>query len=165
MVIHEVDVPGVGKQYEVATNGGTRFVVIVHHDGRREIYRREGADADAEKLFDLDAATAREAASVLQGAEFQSLDLDDVAVPLGDAIMEWVEIPADSAIAGETLADAGIRAETGATVAAVQRGAETFANPGADTVLEPGDILVAIGSRAEQKALQSLVATDAGETA
>ncbi|MBP1954047.1 TrkA domain protein [Halarchaeum rubridurum] len=162
MVIHEVDVPGVGKQYEVPAGGETRFVVIVHHDGRREVYRREGPDADAEKLFDLDAAAAREAASVLQAADFQPLDLDDVDVPLGDAIMEWVEVPADSPVAGETLSDAGIRAETGATVAAVQRGAETLANPGADTVLEPGDILVAIGSRDEQKALQSLVAAGEG---
>lgn len=163
MVIYEADVPGVGKRYEVETGDEERLVVIVHHDGKREIFRREHPDADAEKLFDLSSQESRHVANVLQGADFQPLDLDDVDVPLGDAIMEWVGVPDDSPIAGQTIGAAQLRQKTGATVAAIQRDDETIGSPKPDTVLTPGDILVAIGSRAEQKALKSLLETGSAE--
>lgn len=157
MVIYEADVPGVGKRFEVETDDEERLVVIVHHDGKREIYRRPHPDADAEKLFDLSSQESLEVANVLQGADFQPLDLDDVDVPLGDAIIEWVEVPADSPVAGETIGAAELRQKTGATVAAIQRDDTTLGSPSPETVLEPGDILVVIGSRTEQKALNSLL--------
>ncbi len=159
MVIYEADVPGVGKRFEVETGGDERLVVIVHHDGKRELFRREGEDADAEKLFDLSSSQAQEVATVLEGADFQPLDLDDADIPLGEAIMEWVEVPDDSPIAGETLETARVGERTGATVAAIQREGETVANPGAADVITPGDILVVIGSRTEQGAFESLLET------
>lgn len=157
MVIYEADVPGVGKRYEVETGGGERVVVIVHHDGKREVFRRDDPDADAEKLFEFTAEQARKVATTLEGTDFQPLDLADVDVPLGGAVIEWTEVPADSPIAGATFADANIGQQTGVTVAAIQRGDETIGNPGADTTVEAGDIFVAIGSRVEQNALESLL--------
>lgn len=163
MVIYEADVPGVGKRFDVEVGDDERLVVIVHHDGKREMFRRDHPDADAEKLFDLTSGEARQVANVLQGAEFQPLDLDDADVPLGDAIMEWVEVPEDSPVTGETIADAQLREQTGATVAAIQRDDETIGSPEPDTVLDAGDILVVIGSRAEQQALDSLLETGSTE--
>jgi TrkA domain protein len=159
MVIYETEVPGVGKRFEVETGGGERLVVIVHHDGKREIYRRPDPDADAEKLFDLSSSQAREIVTVLEGADFQPLDLDDADIPLGESIMEWIEVPGDSPLAGETLAEAEIGKRTGVTIAAIQRDDETIASPGADSVLSQGDILVIIGSRSDQQAFQSLLET------
>ena len=159
MVIYETEVPGVGKRFEVETGGGERLVVIVHHDGKREIYRRGDPDADAEKLFDLSSSQAGEIATVLEGADFQPLDLDDADIPLGEAIMEWVEVPENSPLAGDTLAEAQIGKRTGVTIAAIQRDDETIASPGADSVISPGDILVIIGSRSDQQAFQSLLET------
>ncbi|QIO24190.1 cation:proton antiporter regulatory subunit [Haloarcula sp. JP-L23] len=159
MVIYEAEVPGVGKRYEIETGNDERLVVIVHHDGKRQIFRRDGPDADAEKLFDLSSKQAREAATVLEGADFQPLDLETADVPLGDAIMEWVEVPEESPIAGQTLRDAQVGERTGATVAAIQRDDETLASPNAEAAITPGDILVVIGSRTEQQAFQSLLET------
>lgn len=159
MVIYEAGVPGVGKRYEVETNNTERFVVVVHHDGKREIFRREHPDADAEKLFEFTSGVSREIVTALQGADFQPLDLDDVDIPLGSAIMEWIEVPEDSPLTGETIEAAQLRQKTGATVAAIQRDEDTLASPSADTSIEPGDILVVIGSRAEQKAFKSLIET------
>ncbi|WP_254544632.1 cation:proton antiporter regulatory subunit [Halomarina pelagica] len=164
MVIYEADVPGVGKRYEVETGDTERFVVIVHHDGKREIFRRDHPDADAEKLFEFPAGVSREIVTALQGVDFQPLDLDDVDMPLGNAIMEWVEIPDDSPLAGETIQAAQLRQKTGATVAAIQREDDTLASPKADTVLQPGDILVVIGTRPEQKSFESLIKTGSTET-
>jgi TrkA domain protein len=164
MVIYEADVPGVGKRYEVETDDTERCVVIVHHDGKRELFRREHPDADAEKLFELTSEASQEIVTALQGADFQPLDLDAVDMPLGSAIMEWVEVPDDSPLVGDTIEAAQLRQQTGATVAAIQRDEETLASPSAETVLEPGDILVVIGSRAEQKAFQSLIETGTADT-
>lgn len=159
MVIYEAEVPGVGKRFEVEIGSDERFVVIVHHDGKREIFRREDPEADAEKLFDLSSKQAREIATVLEGADFQPLDLDDADIPLGKAIMEWVEVPEDSPLSGQTLAGAQIGERTGVTIAAIQRDDDTLASPGAESVISSGDILVIIGSRSDQQAFQSLLET------
>ncbi len=159
MVIYEADVPGVGKRYEVETGSGERAVVIVHHDGKRELFRRSSPDADAEKLFEFGAEEARQVATSLEGTDFQPLDLEDIDVPLGGAVIEWTEIPEGSPVAGEAMGEAHLGKQTGVTVAAIQRGDETFGNPGAETTLEAGDILVSIGSRAEQDALDELLET------
>ena len=159
MVIYEADVPGVGKRFEIDTGDHERLVVIVHHDGKRELFRRPAPDADAEKLFDLSSSQARDVMTALGGADFQPLDLADADIPLGEAIMEWVEVPDDSPLRGQTLEDAAIGQKTGVTIAAIQRGQETLASPGARDEIASGDILVVIGTRQEQQALQSLLAT------
>jgi len=163
MTIYEADVPGVGKRFEVEAGDDERFVVIVHHDGKREIFRRDGPDADAEKLFDLSSSQANEAATVLEGADFQPLDLDDADIPLGEAIMEWVEVPDDSPLAGQSLQDASIGERTGVTIAAIQRGDETLASPGGEDAFDVGDILVVIGTRTDQQAFRSLLETGSVE--
>jgi TrkA domain protein len=164
MTIYEADVPGVGKRFEVETGGDERFVVIVHHDGKREIFRRDGADADAEKLFDLSSSQASEVATVLEGADFQPLDLDDADLPLGEAILEWVEVTEDSPLTGQSLRDARVGERTGVTIAAIQREGETLASPGGDDELAAGDILVVIGTRTDQQAFQSLLEAGSVET-
>ncbi|WP_435067531.1 cation:proton antiporter regulatory subunit [Haloplanus sp. C73] len=164
MVIYEAEVPGVGKRFEVETGDDERVVVIVHHDGKREIFRREGADADAEKLFDLSSSQAREIATVLEGADFQPLDLDDADIPLGEAIIEWMELPAESPLVGQSLQEARIGEKAGVTIAAIQRDGETIGSPGADEVLAAGDILVVIGGHADQSAFQTMLETGSVET-
>lgn len=161
MVIYETDVPGVGKRFEVEIGDEERFVVVIHHDGKRELFRREDPDADAEKLFDLTSKQANRVATALEGADFQPLDIDAADIPLGGAIMEWVEVPEDSPLVGNTLQAAEIGERTGATIAAIQRGDETIGSPRAGTTLHGGDILVALGSREQQQALQTLL--EAGE--
>jgi len=157
MTVYESEIPGVGHKFELELVGGERLVVVVHHDGRRELFRRPGPEADSEKLVDLPAAAARELGTILQGAAFQTVDVADLEVPLGEAIIEWVEVPDGSPLAGRTLGEAGVRRATGAAILAVQRGDETLPNPDPAERLAPGDVLVALGTRAAQAALEALV--------
>ncbi|GGL27582.1 potassium transporter TrkA [Halarchaeum grantii] len=152
MSIFETDIPGVGRRFEMELTGGTRLVTVVHHDGRCELFRRDGEDADGEKILDLSGDQANKLGSILEGAYFESVDVDELTVPLGDAILEWVEVTPDSPLAEEALADTDIRAETGVSVIAVQRDDETIPNPGPDFVIEPGDLLVTVGTREEHAA-------------
>jgi TrkA domain protein len=150
MTVYETDVPGVGKKFEVDVGNGARAVVLLHHDGRVEVFRRPSEDADSEKVFELTSQQANYLGSILEGAYFESVDMDRLSVPLGDAIIEWVDITEASAVAGQTLAEADLRAVSGVSVIAVQRGADTVPNPEPDFRVEAGDILVTLGTREQQ---------------
>ena len=152
MTVYESDLPGVGRKYELETEDG-RLIVIIHHDGIREVYRRPEPEADAEKLLDLSVGNARQLAAVLQGTDFETVDVHALSAPLGEAIIEWRDVTADSPFVGQTLGEAHIRRETGVSVIAIQRGDETHPNPAADFTIEAGDILVTLGTREEQAAL------------
>lgn len=123
--MYETDVPGVGRKFELDVGRGARAVVLLHHDGRVELFRRPSPDADSQKLFDLDPTQANRLGSILEGAYFETVDTEQLEVPLGGGIIEWVEVDADSPVAGHSLAEADLRAETGGSVIAVQRGDET----------------------------------------
>ncbi|AXG10990.1 cation:proton antiporter regulatory subunit [Haloplanus rubicundus] len=157
MRVYESEVPGVGRKFELELTGGKSAVVVVHHDGRCELFRRDGPDADGEKILDLKGEQANRLGSILEGAYFESVDVDSLSVPLGDAIIEWIEVVDDSPVAGTTLGESRIRTETGTSIIAIQRGEETISNPPPETGLEPGDLLVAVGTREEQAELDALV--------
>ena len=55
-------------------------------------------------------------------------------------------------MAGQTLAESDLRNVSGVSVLAVQRGEETIPNPEADRRIEPGDVLVTLGTREQQAA-------------
>jgi TrkA domain protein len=160
MRVYETDIPGVGRKFEFELGGDRHVVVVVHHDGRCELYRRDGEDADSEKLLDLTGEQANNLGSILEGAYFESVNVDELTVPLGDAIIEWVEVTEDSPVAAKTLAETDLRNETGASIIAIQRGDETLSNPDPSLELEVGDLLVSVGTREEQNSLLDAVETD-----
>ena len=157
MSVYETDIPGVGRKFELELTGDARLVAVVHHDGRCELFHRADDDADGQKILDLTNDQANKLGSILEGAYFESVVVASLTVPLGDAIIEWVDIAADSPVAGSTLREANLRTATGVSVIAVQRGDETVPNPAPDFEIEAGDILVSIGSREEQAALVDVV--------
>lgn len=159
MTIYETEVPGVGHKFEIELDDAERLIVLIHHDGKREIYLRPGENQDSQKLFGLTGKRARQLGSILEGAYFQPVEMDDIQVPLGESIIEWVEIGDDSSVIGQTLREANIREQTNVTVIAVQRDDRTIANPKPDTTIEVDDILVTLGTREEQQAFSSLLET------
>jgi len=70
----------------------------------------------------------------------------------------WVTLDDACPVLGMTLADAGIREQTGASVVAVWRGQQVIANPEADTVLRAGDMLGVLGEKAHIEAACRLLA-------
>ena len=160
MTVYETDVPGVGHKFELELEGDERLVVLLHHDGKREVYLRPGPDQDSQRLFGLSGKQARQLGSILEGAYFQPVEMNETRVPLGEAIIEWVDLEAESALVGTSLRAANLRGRTGVSVIAIQRGEETLSNPEPETVLQSGDILVVIGQRAEQEALAELLGGD-----
>jgi TrkA domain protein len=157
MTVYEAEVPGVGHKFELELDEEERLVVIVHYDGRRDLYRRPAPNADSVELASLTGRQARQLGSILEGAYFQPVEMDDLGVPLGDSIIEWLTVEGDSPVAGESLAECDIRERTGASVIALQRDEQTMPNPEPDLEIESGDVIVAIGTREQHQALAEFV--------
>ena len=158
MTVYESDLPGVGKKHEIDLDDGSRLVVVTHNTGKREVFRRPDPDADSEKLFEMPDQLARQVGTILEGAYFQPVRSQSIETLLGgDTLIEWVEVPEDSDLAGKTLGDTDLRQETGANVILVQRGDTTITNPGGDTEIRAGDTLLAVGPRDACRTFQSLV--------
>ena len=160
MTVYETDVPGVGHKFELEIGGGERIVVLIHHDGKREIYRRPDPESDSQKLFTLNGDQANKFGSILEGAYFEPVEMDETQVPLGESLIEWVDVEAESPLVGRSLREADIRGKTGVSIVAIQRGDTTIPNPDPGTVVERDDIFVTLGTRAELQTLEEIVAED-----
>ncbi|MFC6827071.1 cation:proton antiporter regulatory subunit [Halopelagius fulvigenes] len=158
MTVYESDLPGVGKKHEVDLDDGGRLVIVTHNTGRREVFLRPDPDSDSEKLFELSDQLARQVGTLLEGAYFQPVQMQEIETRLGDGtVLNWVEVGADSPVAGKTLAESDFRNETGASVIAVERDEEVFASPGGDTRIRAGDTLVIIGRKDACEELEAYV--------
>jgi TrkA domain protein len=158
VTVYESDLPGVGKKHEIELGDGSRLVVVTHNTGKREVFRRPDDDAYSEKLFELTDQLARQVGTILEGAYFQPVRSQSIETLLGgDTLIEWVEVPHDSDLAGKTLGETDLRQETGANVILVQRGDVTITNPGGDTEIRAGDTLLAVGPREACQTFQSIV--------
>ncbi len=97
--------------------------------------------------------------SVSSPAERQVLD-QLLHTARGIAIA-WRTVPAGSALVGQNLAQANLRARTGASVIALIRDQHMLANPKSSTIFAPGDLIGLIGESADVDAADRLIATAA----
>lgn len=101
----------------------------------------------------------RIAAMILQPSVADFLD-----VVMHDAGLEFrlaeVAVAAGSSLAGQSLRDAHLRDRTGALVLAMRDGSGGFrTNPTPETLIQPGEVLIAIGTPEQLAALRQEVAT------
>ncbi|WP_144904691.1 cation:proton antiporter regulatory subunit [Halobellus captivus] len=158
MTVYESDLPGVGKKHEIDLPDGTQLVVVTHNEGRREVFLRPAPDGDSEKLFELSDDLARQVGTILEGAYFQPVKSQNIETLLGgDTLLEWVSVDEGSPIVGQTLGESDLRAATGASVIAIERGENVIPSPGAETEIQPGDTLIVVGTRENCEDFESRV--------
>lgn len=148
MDVTETALPGVGKRFEVDVGGEETVVVVIHNNGRRELFRRAEPGADAEELLALSDREARTIGSILEGAHFQPIATDTTATTIGEdgVMLEWYTLDPDDELVGESIGDLDVRQRTGATIAAIERGGEVVQSPGPEFVFADGDQLIVVGS-------------------
>lgn len=99
------------------------------------------------------------AATLLRPAVVSFLDVTTTGSDI-DLRLEEAEIPDDSDLVGCSLADAKIPQRTGLIVLALRRrrgdGRPRY-NPGPETRLEPGDVMIVLGRPDQVKQLRSYV--------
>lgn len=157
--IRETDLPGIGRKFQVKARSGDKLVIVVHDDGRRELYHFDGADPDdAISMVTLDDSEARQIASIIGGMAYRPQTLETAEIELNDLVIEWYKVGSGAAVVGRTIGEVGIRERTGATIIAVVENDQTKRiNPGPEQVIREGVTLVVAGERGQIKALHKLV--------
>ncbi len=144
--IDEDELPGIGRRYTFGLPDDGQICVVIHHTGRRDLYVTADAtdDRDSEAVS-LEDDVARRLGAVIAGSYFTPAAVKRVEAVIGGLLIDWVTVRAGSALAGRSIADAGVRQATRMTVAAIVRGEEPIISPEPDEVVAVGDQLVVMG--------------------
>ncbi|MBF8185113.1 cation:proton antiporter regulatory subunit [Nonomuraea sp. K274] len=146
MELEQTALPGIGLRHEFTTRAGQRVGVVSHRTGRRDlvIYDRDDPDRACEtvKLNDEEA----DALAELLGAPRIVQRLNQLHQQVRGLVSVQLPISAGSPYVGRPMGDARVRTRTSASIVAVVRGAQVFASPGPEFVLNEGDVVVVVGS-------------------
>jgi TrkA domain protein len=156
--LHETRLPGIGSKFTLRLDTGGRLAIIVHNDGKRELYFfRRGDDEEPGAVITLDDDEARQLGAVIGGAYERPQIVEDLEMALGELQIEWIPVPEDSPWIGKTLAEAGFRAQAGITVIAILRQPEPVSGAQPTDTIERGDTLVTVGKAGQYPAFRRLL--------
>jgi len=156
--VKEADLPGIGKKFLLNTRSGDKIVVIVHDEGRREIYHYYREDPDESiSMVTLDDEESRCLAAILGGMAYRPKALES-EVGLGDMVIEWYKIEPGAYAIGKSIGDLCIRQRTGGTVIAiVEQDHSKIINPGPQAVIHDGATVIILGEKNQVKACKQLI--------
>jgi CPA2 family monovalent cation:H+ antiporter-2 len=83
--------------------------------------------------------------------------LHDLLGAMNGIEVTWRSLPGDSPLAGQTLAEADLRARTGASIVAILRDGHLIANPKSQTVFQAGDRIGFIGEGEQIEAVEQAI--------
>lgn len=156
--LQETRLPGVGVKFTLRLDAGGRLAVILHNDGKRELYWfRHARDDEPRAVITLDDDEARQLGAVIGGAYERPKIVEDLEMALGELQIEWVPVPDTSPWIGKSLAEAGFRARTGVTVIAILREPEPVSGAQPQDVIQAGDTLVTVAKAGQYAAFRRLL--------
>ena len=144
--LRETRLPGIGSKFTLRLDSGGRLAVILHNDGKRELYYYRHADEDEPTaVITLDDDEARQLGAVIGGAYERPKIVEDLEMALGELQIEWIPVPDTSPWIGKTLAECAFRAKAGITVIAILREPEPVTGAQPSDTIERDDTLVTVG--------------------
>ncbi|MED3352695.1 cation:proton antiporter regulatory subunit [Bacillus thuringiensis] len=152
MKIKESGLPGIGYKYQVVTKENEKMVIVIHDDGRRDMYHLDSDHQESISSISLHDLEAREIAAILGGMIYKPRALENVEMIFEGLAIEWFKVESAALASGKTIGDLQIRKSYNVTIIAVmKKNMRKVLNPGSETILEEGDILVVSGKREEIK--------------
>lgn len=155
--IERVDLPGIGVRNDVITESGRRVSVVSHRSGERDLALFDVDDPDAS--IDSIPLTDDEAAALAEvlGASLTLSRLSSLGERAMGLFTEEISLPSGSGYIGRPMGDTKARTLTGSSIVAIARGSQVMPSPTPDVIFEPGDVLVAVGTRKGLDALGKLI--------
>ena len=151
--LRETRLPGIGVKYGFRLDAGGRISLILHNDGKRELYWfRRAQDEEPTAVITLDDDEARQLGALLGGAYERPKIVEELEMALGELQIEWVAVPDTSPWIGKTLAEAQFRAKLGITIIAILREPEPVSGAQPQDVIQQGDTLVTVGKAGQYPA-------------
>lgn len=153
--IEETVLPGVGVRHDFMSRCGRRVGVVSHASGRRDLLVYDTRDPDAVRAsVELTVDEARTVADLLGGLTIIE-HLGQVQQRIEGLAIEWVPLP--ESFRPTTIGEGEYRKRTGVSIVAIIRGHTTVPGPGPDEDLEPGDVVVGVGSAESMERLRALL--------
>jgi TrkA domain protein len=157
--LRETRLPGIGVKYGFRLDAGGRISLILHNDGKRELYWfRRAHDEDPTAVITLDDDEARQLGALLGGAYERPKIVEELEMALGELQIEWVPVPDTSPWIGKSLAECQFRAKNGITVIAILREPEPISGAQPHHVIQEGDTLVTVGKAGQYPQFRKLLA-------
>ena len=158
--IRESDLPGIGRKFQLEARSGDKLVIVVHDDGRRELYHFDPDDPDELlSMVTLNDTEARQVAGIIGGLNYTPKALESVSITLEDLVIEWYRIAPGSHAIGQTIGQLQVRQATGANIIAViEKDGRKRINPGPEQPLAEDTTVVVAGERQQVQAFKRLLA-------
>ena len=153
MNIREIELPGIGKKFEMITGSGEKLVVIIHDDGRRDLYYFDQDDhEEAITSTTLGDVEARQLAAIIGGMTYRPKALESIEIAFDDLVIEWFKLEEGAKAVNQTIGDLKIRETYQVNVVAIiKRTNQKINTPGPETLLESGDTVIFSGHRNQIK--------------
>jgi len=157
--IRESDLPGIGRKFQIEAQSGDKLIVVVHDDGRRELYHFDPNDPDELlSMVTLNDTEARQVAGIIGGLNYTPKALESMSITLEELVIEWYKIELGSAAIGQTIGQLQVRQATGATIMAIiEKDGRKHINPGPDQTLAEDVTVVIAGERQQVQAFKRLI--------
>lgn len=157
--IRESDLPGIGRKFQFDTSNGDRVVLIIHDDGKRQIFFFDPDDLEESvAVATFDDSESRKLAGIIGGMAYTPKALQTLEVDLDELAIDWYKVPEGAKSAGKTIGELRLRQNTGAVIIAIiNANKETQLTPGPDAVIRENETLIVTGSREAVRSLKQLI--------
>ena len=155
MNIHEIELPGIGKKYEIITKSTDKVVIIIHDDGRRDIYYFDQEDyEEAIASTTFDDTESRQIAAIIGGMTYAPKALETIEMAFDDLVIEWSKVEPGALAVNQTIGNLNIRQSYEVNIVAIiKRNQKKIHTPGPETLLEVGDTVIVSGQRHQVKTI------------
>ncbi|RFU62914.1 cation:proton antiporter regulatory subunit [Peribacillus glennii] len=161
MKIREIELPGIGQKFEVITRNNEKVVIVIHDDGRREIYHFDTDHEESVSSVTFNDSESRQIAAILGGMVYKPQALETIEMAFEGLAIEWFKVEPGATSIGKTIGEIDVRSNYNVTVIAIlKRNMRKQLSPGPESVIEAGDTVVISGERQQLKKLIKEILTN-----